>query len=307
MFTRLLAPVVNPVLSALHVSDDRRANPHTHRRPYSRGHGGGIFSPNPTTGGILLGVAIAAAAVGGGYLLHRELMGGKDPNKLTPPPPDPDIALEEHIKPGATLGESPEIMEEIVQPIYLATYDAPDPDEFAARVSEIGVLTNTTITALDRVIFGMDTSLSEKSNTWIGWQGDQQLTGQKSPKAAALLVTNVTPEFMKVAWDWALYYIKADNSNWNTDAARDATVSKILTAMAPELDWSQGLQPYNAASAAWTAWTAVKLLAHVAYQSLVNSSGLEGVEIPGVVVPPPLPDDGFWPHSGPGGGPNQFG
>jgi len=297
MITRILAPVLNPVIHALMPTDrdHRRYNPRgiTTYNPRGRGHDRGLWSPNPSPTSILLGVGLAAAAAIGGYALHKKYMSG-DPNRIIPPV---DPKLPAYVKAGATLGESQSVIDDIQQPIYLATYDAPDPDEFSALVPAVHVLTNTTITPLNRAIFGLDpeTLTQPRDNSWTGWDmAGQKLTGQKSPKAIALLVTDVTGDFAQNAYEYVLAAINQSESSWETDEVRDTTIANILSNIAPEIDWSQGLQPYVATSDAYTLWSAVLLIGQVAYQNLVNKAsvgpeGSVGPQPPGFIPPAPGP------------------
>lgn len=241
----------------------RAANPRTSiaSRPQLRLH-------NPSAGSLLLGVVVAGAAVAGGVAIykhiHDPMKGGGNPNNQ-----DPDAVLKDFVKVGATLGESDYVVTDIKQPVYLSTSGT---GTQYPKVSEIAVLTNTTIQPLDEVIFGMDPanlSTVQKENAWYGWLNGKPMTGTKSPKAVALLITNVTGEFARFAYEYALSRIAQNPQAWDA-GNRDTTIAGILAQIAPKLDWSKGLSPYTFGDAAYYAWVAVETIGTVAQQSLQN-------------------------------------
>lgn len=239
-----------------------------------------LYNPSPLT--IALGIGVSAAVVGAGvaWWRQRERAAGQ----LPPPrldPTDPNNALASFVKLGATLGESQYVVDDVAQPIYLAS---PTPGGNTAEdysttrfavVSELSVWVNNGPMEFTEVIFGVDQNNIEqlKQDTWTAWDdNDKQVYGQNSPKAIALLVTNVTGDFARFAYEYVLSQIGQDEAVWETPEARDETIKKILLQLAPQIDWSQGLAPYTYGDAAYFAWTAVELLGQVGYQTLVNKS-----------------------------------
>lgn len=230
----------------------------------SRGH---VRLPNPSPMAVLFGVGVAAAAVGGGYLLYESIYGSSDPNK---PNKDPDKVLAGFVAPGATLDASPYVIDDVQQPIYLSRTEI---GEGYARVPDLTVQLGDQ-TAVELAAFGMDANgdPSERDVTVAVTGGATQTWSGSAGKAIGALVTNVTGEFARAAYEYALAFISPDGEAW--DSEQDVTIAKILTKIAPDLDWSQGLQPYTAADAAYTAWVAVLTIGNVAYQSLANKSAM---------------------------------
>lgn len=232
-----------------------------------------LYNPSPLT--IALGIGVSAAVVGAGvaYWRHRN----QGPAKLTPPrldPEDPNNALASFVKLGATIGDSQFIVDDIEQPIYLARAGSSNEGGYA-EVSELAIWVNNGPVEYAQAIFGMDPAnlLQNKENAWVAWdENNKRNYGQKTPKAIALLVTNVTGDFARFAYEYVLGLVAQDEGAWETAEARDATIQHILTELAPQLDWSQGLAPYVYGDAAYFAWTAVELLGQVGYQSLYNKS-----------------------------------
>jgi len=234
-----------------------------------------LYNPSPLT--IALGIGVSAAVVGAGvaYFRHRDQSSGG--GKLPPPrldPTDPNNVLANFVKLGATLGASQFVVDDVAQPIYLARAGSSNAGGYA-EVSELAVLANTQILELDQAIFGMDPEnlQQSKENSWTGWdENNSRMYGQQSPKAIALLVTNVTGDFARFAYEYLLGLIGEDEAAWETAEARDATIQHVVSEIAPQLDWSQGLAPYTYGDAAYFAWTAVELLGQVGYQTLVHKS-----------------------------------
>ena len=245
----------------------RSRNPNRRRNPNGKLR---VRAPNPSAGSVLLGVAIAGVAVAGGAFIYKQmndpLKSGGNPNNV-----DPDEVLKDFVKLGATLGDSDYVVNDIAQPIYLSTTGS---GVQYPKVTEIAVLTNTTVQPLDEVIFGMDPAnlqTTPKANAWYGWLDGQPMTGTKTPKAVALLVTNVTGEFARFAYEFALSRIAQNPQAWEA-ANRDVTIADILSKIAPRLDWTHGITPYTYGDAAYYAWLAVETIGTVAQQSLQNKS-----------------------------------
>jgi hypothetical protein len=241
---------------------------------------------NPISTGVAVGLAIVgigAAGAGAGYLWKRRKQ--KKANELPPSDVDPDEVLKEFVQIGADLEGAPEVVADIMQPIKLAKPGLDD--RWWPKVSELAVYANNGALALDSALFGetpIAPSTSEP-NTWYGWMGDKSYTGKKTPKAIALLVTNVTPEFARAAYEWMLSKISVGSMSNEADdwtrtvngavvsTTRDEVVQEVLETIAPDLDWSQGISPYRFGDAAYYAWTATELLGEVARQSWLNKQG----------------------------------
>lgn len=262
--------------------EDRR------RRGAIGGAIGGIFGPlgaalggylggrhadrasNPALGttAAAIGAGVLAAGVGyGGYkLVQRRRMRGLPPAK----------ALEQLLLPDATVGDAPYVVADIQQPISLrSTTDPIAAQGDSERVPELRVRLeadpNEPIRSAAAVTFGLGEGLGADENRllFIDHNGDQSILDTPGGKAIGRLVTGISPEYARLAYELLLIQIN-EGVNWADPEERDGAIERVLSKLATKVDWSRGLAPYTYGSPAWRAWSGVQLLGSVANQSYFN-------------------------------------
>jgi len=287
MFHRILAPVVNPILETLGL----HAHANSRHSPGIRGRAG--VEANPSGLSLLAGVAIAAAAIGGGYWLHKSMSGSILPKVVPPTPVEPDEFIASHIHLGATLGKAPDVVADIEGPILLAR----TANATFARAPELAINFGDGVREMSAVTFGAPkikngSSYDPLSISFVEEDGGASDVFTEGPSIGTL-VTNTTGEFTQAAYEYALLYIDETINNWGTDAQQDETIKKILANVAPEINWTNGLQDYGAHTLAYMLWVATMTIGEVAYQSFVNKTHEATVqpEVGGVPLQPPEPDE----------------
>lgn len=208
----------------------------------------------------ILGAAAVAAGAGGYYAYRRW---GAKGSKIQLPPAQ---ALEDIIVLGSTIGDAPWVASDIMQPIMLSATEPPSkeydraPSIIVARpgqpLFEVKGLASFGSTGPNTI------TIVEPNGTTLEWGTDT--------RAINSLVTGLSPEMTRIAYELALLHIVDKGVEWNGGTQRDAAIKDILNKIAPDVDWSQGLSPYTYGSEPWLVWTAVELLGTVANQSYFN-------------------------------------
>jgi hypothetical protein len=225
---------------------------------------------NPTGGTVALLLGGGLAAFGVGYLIyqarHKAPYGQRVP---------PEVALQGMLSDGEILGASPYIVGDVMQPIALAISPAPSG---YSQVEEIVVRAPGTLNEapqqLRNVDFGSGVEGVPNEMMWEGRLLDgtvvQGVAPANADKAVASLVTNVSGDTARFLYEAALGIISKTGADWDNGGQRDAMTIQILQAVAPGVDWSQGLRPYAVGSDPYRFWIASQLIGTVAEQSLMN-------------------------------------
>lgn len=222
------------------------------------------------------GAAIAAVAVATlGYYGYRKLR-PRLPASLGGSLPAAD-ALEGVVVPGATLGESALMLADIRQPIALSTQSNL---QGFNRVDKLMVAVPAAVSTGEPLTF----AITQPSTAIFGNPGETQVSVSYSDgstnvialpsKAIGALVTNLEPTAARTAYELALHHIRNKGVDWSDGAQRDNATKAILKAVAPKMDWSQGLQPYTFGSLPYQVWASVQMLGTVAMQSLSNKDAM---------------------------------
>ena len=235
---------------------------------------------NPAGTTIALAIGAGVVAVGTGYTLYRVTKGGK---ALKPGAKDltPEQALQGVIG-NSTLEEAAFMVADVQQPILLQTPKDPLPvdDEFD-RVDQIRIKIvrpsgETTIEEPAGIVLGTATD-TLNDNEIVLIQADGDLERYYPPeKSIAYLITGLSPESAQLAYELATVHFADNGVDWTNMAARDTATQQILSAVAPKVDWTQGLKPHTYGSAAWKAWSGVQLVGTIAWQSYFNKRALQG-------------------------------
>lgn len=77
------------------------------------------------------------------------------------------------------------------------------------------------------------------------------------------------------AWNMMNHLVANKGYDLENPQMRDQAVQETLAVVAPNMDWSKGLQPYTVDSPPYQVWTGVELLGTIAYQSYWNKKVLE--------------------------------
>ncbi len=249
------------------------------RKPDSR-------KKNPSTAatiGLALGTAVVAA--GAGYGLHKLTKGGTQlpgrKKSLTP-----SEALESVVS-NSTLEAASFMVDDIQEPISLRlsgsnTANLPFASEQFAVVQQLRV-------KVDRPA-GVST-IEEPASATFGLFDEQELADNElllsddaggtaryplKAKAISSLITGLSPDSAQLAYELALIQIADKEVVWSDLKQREDAIKEILSAVAPKVDWSQGLQPFAYGDRGWQAWVGVETVGWIADQSLANKRVLQG-------------------------------
>ena len=234
---------------------------------------------NPAATTIAVAIGAGVVAVGTGYTIYRVTKGGK---ALKPGDKDltPEQALQGVIG-NSTLEETAFMVADVQQPILLQTPKDPIAvDEEFDRVDKIRVKIvrpsgETTIEEPAGIALGTATD-TINDNEIVLFQADGDLERYYPPnKAIAYLITGLSPEAAQLAYELANVHFAEKGVDWTNMAARDTATQQILSALAPKVDWTQGLKPHTYGSAAWKAWSGVQLVGTIAWQSYFNKRALQ--------------------------------
>lgn len=233
---------------------------------------GGLVSENPGALGWVGILGATALALGGGYWLYNELTHPPVQQPVGPGPyVDPANKLAGILKTGATLGEAPFVVNDVQQPIALASPLGSNMAGYPV-VPELMVQTSTGQVGLAEAWFGSPLPSVADDQAWMAWlPSNQQIEGRAQPKAIAALVTNVNGDFARFVYEAFLAELAALGE---APENLDAIIADVLAEAAPGVDWSQGLAPYVYEDAAYKVWIAAQLIGTVAALSADNKGML---------------------------------
>lgn len=222
-------------------------------------------------GGWALWIGGGLAAAGVGYLIYEARHKAPYGQQLPP-----GQALAGMLSPGEILGASTYVVSDVMQPIRLAV-SSPAPSGYG-KVEEIVVRAPGTLDPspmqLRNVDFGSGVMGTPNDMMWEGRLIDGTVVQGVAPagasQAIASLVTNVTGDTARFLYEAALGIISKYGADWEDGGQRDAMTIQILQAVAPGVDYSRGLAPYQRGDEASQFWTAAQLIGTVAEQSLMN-------------------------------------
>lgn len=242
---------------------------------------GGGRRKNPTALTTALAIGGGIAAVGLGYGIYRVVQHRKAlPAHPAVVPTMPEDVLQ-GVLGNATLEEATFLVDDVQQPILLRTTPDPLPvdDEFD-RVGSFSVkverpMGKTTIEQSSGVAFGTADDAGNGDKELVLVDKDGGYARHVMPKKAiAYLISGLTPEFARLAYEFALLQIGQNGVDWSDPQQREVATSKILAKIAPKVDWSQGLEPYAVGSAPYKVWQGVQTMGAVANQSYYNKQML---------------------------------
>jgi len=90
------------------------------------------------------------------------------------------------------------------------------------------------------------------------------------------LVTDITQERANIAYEYVLNLLGQEEVSVATPAERDAVIKRVVSVIAPRVDWSQGLSPYAYGQPESRVWVGVQLIVELANQSYFNKQALGG-------------------------------
>ncbi len=235
---------------------------------------------NPAMLTVALAVGAGVVAVGAGYGLYRVTKGRKA-LKAADKDLTPEQALQGVIG-NSTLEEATFMVQDIQQPILLQTPTDPIAvDDVFDRVDQIRVKIvrpagETTIEEPAGIALGTAQDASLIDNEIVLFEADGDFARFTPPqKAIAYLITGLSPEAAQLAYELVNVRFYELGGDWTDMAQRDAMTQQILSAVAPKVDWTQGLKPHTYGSAAWKAWSGVQLVGTIAWQSYFNKQALQ--------------------------------
>lgn len=85
-----------------------------------------------------------------------------------------------------------------------------------------------------------------------------------------LLVTNLTPSATKKAYQYMQHWVENKGYDLSNPSMRDKAVQLTLSEIAPDVDWTQGLQPYAYGTPQVDVWLGTQMLGEMAHQSYWN-------------------------------------
>lgn len=227
--------------------------------------------------GTIAAVGLGALAIGGGYLAFKGWQRMRGQKKLPP-----DTALAGILVTGATLADAPKVVADVKGPVQLATGDGiPAGYTMAPTLRVLLENEDGTYTARDvkNVSLGAassgvvdDVALSGRMPDGSIFDQRNELPGGMSEKAIARLVTGVKGTFARDLYERMLNEIVNKKVDWEDGNARDAAIKHVLGIIAPQVDYSRGLEPYAFGDAASSAWHAAHLMGSVAQQSVLNKA-----------------------------------
>lgn len=150
-----------------------------------------------------------------------------------------EAALSGIYAPGAALGNAPLVTEDVMLPIELSF----EPDIRDPQTGDI-------VTADSNLISDISTLHQ--------------------------VVTNLTSDGNTLAYDQMSALVAEKGVDMTDPTARDAAIQEALTVIAPEVDWSQGLQPYAFGSPEVDTWIGVQTVGEIAHQSHWNKQAAQG-------------------------------
>ncbi len=231
---------------------------------------------NPSGASVALAIGAGIAAVGAGYGAYKMAERRKFERKALPS----DVDVLQGIVGNSTLEETSFMVGDIQQPILLQTPTDPLPvdDEFdrvaQLRVQIVRPAGETTIEEPAGAVFGVAGD-SDQKIMLVRPNGDYEVHTMPK-KAIAYLISGLSPEYARLAYELALVHIVDKGVVWVDATQRDAATAQILTTLAPKMDWTQGLGPYTYGSLPWKAWVGIQTIGMVANQSYFNKMALAG-------------------------------
>lgn len=227
--------------------------------------------PNPSPMGWAGITVLGLAAAGGGYWLYKQM---NAPGKKEPKP-TPTGNVADLIEMGQTLAAAPAVVDDIRQPIVLSVLPGVPGADQVPMLDVAGYNPG----AFDTVAFGRTPSGAAEdityTGTYAGTNDQASLSNTDTgAKAIASLVTNVTGDFARYAYEFSLAKI---GQQLNADAwgeNHDAIIMEVLAKIAPMVDWSAGLAPFTPSDPESMVWTATQLLGTVANQSYWNKKAM---------------------------------
>lgn len=86
----------------------------------------------------------------------------------------------------------------------------------------------------------------------------------------AHVVTNLSPDAMLAVFEYMTHLVANKGYDLIDPPVRDKAIRETLMKWAPKVDWSQGLMPYTAGSAAYKTWMGVQTIGEIAAHSYWN-------------------------------------
>lgn len=180
--------------------------------------------PIAKIGLIFLGGAVIYGAHQYFVADRRQISGQTPPSDLHP--------LSGTWVPGATLGNNPRVVKDIMLPVQLST--AP---EIKTRQGDIVQLPSGNIDNKD---------------------------------VLAQLLTNLSPQATDLVYELMLMNVATHGRDLSDPATRDQTIQEVLSAAVKKVDWTQGLMPFAFGSPEADVWVATQMLGEIAHQSFFN-------------------------------------